>query len=159
MHFKSGSGLFAYSGSGLSQISMQNVSIRARHLAIQIWLQQGILKLKIPLLQYQNTNRDTASSTILEKNVEFRNFISSGRNSKFIILKSYTKQISRKLVHFYLKKKNLQNFIIIHRYVTEECIFHKTLYNITVIKDVANQIKLTSGCRVIKIAGIKTIFR
>ena len=67
MHFKSGSGIEAYSGSGLSQISMQNVSIRARHLAIQIWLQQGILKLKMPLLQYQNTNRDTASSTILEK--------------------------------------------------------------------------------------------
>ena len=67
MHFNSGSGLFAYSGSGLSQTSMQNVSIRARHLAIQIWLQQGILKLQMHVLQYQNTNRDTASSTILEK--------------------------------------------------------------------------------------------
>ena len=55
MHFNSGSGLFAFSGSGLSQIFMQNVSIRARHLAIQIWLRQGILELKMPLLQYQNT--------------------------------------------------------------------------------------------------------
>ena len=69
----------------------------------------------MPLLQYQNTNRDTASSTILEKkNVEFWNLIKSGQNSKFIIFKSYTKQLNRKLVHFYLKKKNLQNFIIIH---------------------------------------------
>ena len=76
----------------------------------------------MPLLQYNTW-----------KNVEFRNYINSGRNSKFIILKSYTKQISRKLAHFYLKKKNLQNFIIIHGYVTEECIIQKTLYNITVI--------------------------
>ena len=50
MHFNSGSGLFAYSGSGLSQTSMQNVSIRARHLAIQIWLQQGILKHQMHVL-------------------------------------------------------------------------------------------------------------